>query len=112
MAQSKVNHKENVPLSSGKKGKKTGPAQRNTNGNPFDAIADDDGNAKNAKEFDLIPHSEDEMFFMVDEDLTGDERKVCHDPLAPTSTLQRGSFLGHVWASVYHVTFLQHRKLL
>ncbi|KAH6720837.1 hypothetical protein BKA61DRAFT_668735 [Leptodontidium sp. MPI-SDFR-AT-0119] len=96
MAQSKVNHKENVPLSSGKKGKTTGPAQRNTNGNPFDAIADDDGNAKNAKEFDLIPHSEDEMFFMVDEDLTGDERKVAQDRVDLLNFIHKELFFSKV----------------
>ncbi|KAH7327276.1 hypothetical protein BKA65DRAFT_597830 [Rhexocercosporidium sp. MPI-PUGE-AT-0058] len=79
MAQAKVNKKENVPLGGGKKGKKAGPAQRSTNGNPFDAIADDDGNAKNAKDFDKIPHTEDEVFFKVNEEILGDKLKVAQD---------------------------------
>ncbi|KAG4444348.1 hypothetical protein IFR05_000113 [Cadophora sp. M221] len=100
MAQSKVNHKENVPPSSGKKGKKAaGPAQRNTNGNPFALIADDDGNAKNAKEFDAIPHTEDEAFFMVDEDLTGDEREVA---------LDRVDLLNFIHKELFYSTIVRH----
>ncbi|XMA11888.1 hypothetical protein WAI453_004679 [Rhynchosporium graminicola] len=79
MAQSKVSQKENTPLGGGhKKGKQAGGAQQKRF-NSFASIADDDGNPKNAKEYDQQPHGEDELFFVVNEELEGDERKIAQD---------------------------------
>ncbi|MAD87932.1 MAG: hypothetical protein CL912_33645 [Deltaproteobacteria bacterium] len=89
MAQSNVNTKENVPLGGAKKGKKGGNAQvdrRFNNVSMFEILADDDGNPKNAKEFNDTPHTEDEVFFIVNDELTGEEREVCDHP-HPSSAL-------------------------
>ncbi|KAL2061315.1 hypothetical protein VTL71DRAFT_7588 [Oculimacula yallundae] len=76
MAQSRTTQKDSTPVGGGgKKGKKAGGAQQVQGVNIWQHLADDDGNAKNAKEFDKIPHTEDEVFFKVNDELEGDELK-------------------------------------
>ncbi|KAK0122048.1 hypothetical protein ONS95_010312 [Cadophora gregata] len=78
----KLSNKENVPLGGTKKGKNVGNAQagrRFNNGSMFEILADNDGNPKTAKEFNDTPHTEDEVFFKVDHELTGEERKIAQE---------------------------------
>ncbi|KAH7413080.1 hypothetical protein BKA64DRAFT_719036 [Cadophora sp. MPI-SDFR-AT-0126] len=99
MAQFKVNTKENVPLGGAKKGKKTGHSQagqRFTHSSMFEVLADNDGNPKNAKEFNNTPHTEDEVFFILNEELTGDERKIAQERVDLLNFINRELFFAKI----------------